>query len=141
MLQEPVLNDVSANFDYKDEAVRLSNIQLENRGLLKLEGSIFISAEGNLKGSFSLGVGERLLATLPGAREGVFQNQKNGYYWTPLNVGGTLLMPTEDLSPRLAPYVAGKVLINQGSKIIEQVPASAVDQVKDVIDMFLPFGR
>lgn len=140
-LQEPVFNEMSANFDYKNQSVRLSNIQLENQGLLKLEGSLFISSEGNLEGNFLLGVGEGLLATLPGAREGVFQNQKNGYYWTPLNVGGSLQMPNEDLSPRLAPYVVGKVLLNQGSKFIEKVPANAVDQVKDVIDMFLPFGR
>jgi len=140
-LQDPVFNQISANFDYKNESVRLSNIELENRGLLKLEGSLFISPEGNLKGNFLLGVGEGLLANLPGAREGVFQNQKNGYYWTPLNVAGSLRMPTEDLSQRLAPYVVSKVLLNQGSKIIEKVPANAVDQVKDVIDMFLPFGR
>jgi hypothetical protein len=140
-LQEPVFNEISANFDYKNESVRLSNIQLENRGLLKLEGSLFISPEGKLKGNLLLGVGEGLLAALPGAREGVFQNQKNGYYWTPLNIGGTLMLPNEDLSQRLAPYVVGKVFLNQGSKIIEKVPANAVDQVKDVIDLFLPFGR
>jgi hypothetical protein len=140
-LEEPVFHEMSANFNYKNKSVRLSNIQLENRGLLKLEGTLLISPEGNLKGNFLLGVGEGLLATLPGAREGVFQNQKNGYYWTPLNVGGSLRLPTEDLSPRLAPYVVGKVLLNQGSKIIEKVPANAVDQVKDVIDLFLPLGR
>lgn len=141
MLQEPVLDNISANFDYKDEAVGFTNIQIENRGLFKLEGSLFISPEGNLRGNLLLGLGEGLLATLPGAREGVFQNQKNGYYWTPVNLGGTLSMPTEDLSSRLAPYVFGRALINQGSKIIEKVPENAVDQVKDVINMFLPFGR
>jgi len=140
-LQDPVFNEISANFDYKNESVHLSNIQLENRGLLKLEGSLFISPEGNLQGNFRLGLGEGLLATFPGALGGVFQNPKNGYYWVPLNVGGTILMPTEDLSQRLAPYVVGKVLSNPGSKIIEKVPAHAVDQVHEMIDWFLPLGR
>ncbi len=134
----PVLQYLSANFEYSAGNLTLTNLVIESAGLARIEGSVLIAQGGDLSGQLELGLGLKTLKLLPGAREAVFPNSRNGWYWSPVELGGTLSHPREDLSPRLAACVAGAVLLNNSSKTLDAVPANVIDTAKDLINIFAP---
>ena len=140
-LQKLPVQALSANFNYQNEEAKLSNVILESRGVLKLEGSLWIKSDGTMSGNLQLGVAPNFLTALPGARETIFTSPRDGYFWTPVKLGGTLEMPREDLSTRLAPIIASSLLLKNAPKALEAVPAPAIDAIKDILDIFLPSGR
>lgn len=131
----------SADFSFGGGGWNISNIQLSSEGKVAARGSIRIGAGGQLSGRLELGVSERILAALPGAREGVFRNEGDGFWWSPLALGGTVAQPTEDLSRKLAPHIAGGLLIKHGADAAGAVPETAVDAAKGVIELLSPFLR
>jgi hypothetical protein len=140
-LQKLPVQALSANFDYQNEEVKFSNVILESRGVLKVEGSLWIKPDGAMSGNLQLGVAPNFLTAMPGARESVFTVQRGGYFWTPVKLGGTLEVPREDLSPRLAPIIASSLLLKNAPQVLEAVPAPAIDAIKGMLDIFLPSGR
>jgi hypothetical protein len=68
----------------------------------------------------------------------MFTTSRNGWYWSPVQLGGTLSAPKEDLSPRFAACLAGAVLLNGSSKALDAVPTKAIDTAKDLINIFAP---
>lgn len=56
----------------------------------------------------------------------LFREEKHGYLWTPVRVGGSLQSPTEDLSPRVVAALASV----PASKAVEgavEIPAGAIE--------------
>ena len=140
-LQKLPVQALSANFDYQNEEAKFSNVILESRGVLKVEGNLWIKPDGAISGNLQLGVAPNFLTAMPGARESVFTIQRDGYFWTPVKLGGTLEVPREDLSARMAPIIASSLLLKNAPQVLEAVPAPAIDAIKGMLDIFLPSGR
>jgi hypothetical protein len=132
------LQEVSGDFTYERGILQIRNFSAESKGLLRIEGVATIGQRGELEGRFQLGVTAQTLQWLPGSRERVFTNSRNGYVWTELSVGGTLEKPTENLSARLATAM-GTEVIEKGAGLIKETPAAAVEGVKGVLDILRPF--
>ncbi len=134
----PSLQKLSADFEWSEGNLTLTNLVVESAGLARIEGSVCIAQGGDLSGQLELGLDLNTLKFLPGARETIFATSRNGWYWSPVQIGGTLSAPTEDLSLRLTACVAGAVLINHGTQTLDAVPAKAIDAAKDLINTFAP---
>lgn len=48
-----------------------------------------------------MGATDEVLSAIPGAREKVFTESRDGYLWTSMNVSGPMKHPHEDLHDRL----------------------------------------
>jgi hypothetical protein len=135
----PSLQKLSTDFEWSEGNLTLTNLVIESAGLARIEGSLRIAQDSTLSGQLELGLDFNTLKLLPGARETVFATSRNGWYWSPVQIGGTVSNPKEDLSPRLAAYVAGAVLLNESGKTLDAVPSTAIDAAKELINMFTPF--
>lgn len=158
-----VLNDAHTDWHWKDGTLVFSNIVLSSDGLIRLEGALIIR-DGQLDGTFRLGLAPGTLATIPGAETDVFSAGERGLLWTSLRITGTLDDPKEDLTDRLIaaagirmfdviPETGEKVIkftrtviqdapskaIDAGSKVIETVPG-IVEGVGGVIDGIFGVG-
>jgi len=54
------------------------------------------------------GVTTDIVRVIPMAKELLSAEERDGYFWMPVHVGGSLEHPTEDLRPRLVTAVRGK---------------------------------
>jgi hypothetical protein len=131
------LQEISGNFEWSQNILKITNLVAESKGLLRLEGSCTIAEGGNLSGSLRVGVTPQTLQWLPGSRERVFTVAQNGYVWTDVRIAGSLLNLQEDLSPRLAAAVRDEA-IHQGKRLIEDLPNAAKDGAKGVLDTLTP---
>ncbi len=131
------VQEFSANYKWADGNLALTNIVLESKGLLRVEGVCTISGAGAVEGNLRVGVTPQSLQWLPGSRERVFTTAQNGYLWTSVRIGGTLQNINEDLSSRLANAMKDEV-INQGVKTIEMLPGATKGGVKDMLDILSP---
>ena len=134
------VQEFSANYKWAGGNLALTNIVLESKGLLRVEGVCTISGAGAVDGNLRVGVTPQSLQWLPGSRERVFTAAQNGYLWTNVRIGGTLQNINEDLSSRLANAMKDEV-INQGVKAIENLPGATKGGVKDVLDILSPLVR
>jgi len=131
------IQEMRGNFSRERGDWRISNFFAESKGLLRIEGSAVIGREGSLRGQFQIGVTAQTLQWLPGSRERVFKTARDGYLWTDLSVGGTIENPTENLSERLATAM-GTEVIKRSSELIKNAPGTAVEGVRDVLDILRP---
>jgi hypothetical protein len=139
------LQEVTGNFVKENGLLTVTNFVGESKGLLKTTGDFTISDEGPVSGEFLIGVSPQVLQWVPGSREKVFKENRDGYVWAPITIGGTMKHPTEDLTGRLKAAMAEEV-IDQGAKILEVVPEGVTDGVKEgakgLLDAVNPlFGR
>ncbi|MGC6427347.1 MAG: hypothetical protein ACON5H_10185 [Akkermansiaceae bacterium] len=95
------LSRASLAFKQQGERLELRDIILRSEGLVQIEGDLVLEAGVIRLGRFNLGITPGTLIHLPGAETKVFQRGKLGLLWAPVNIGGTLDSPTEDLSDRL----------------------------------------
>lgn len=134
----PELQKLSADFEWSAGNLKLTNLVVESSGLARIEGSASISSGGGLSGQLELGLDPNTLKLLPGARETLFAATRDGWYWSPVEITGTMSDPKEDLSPRLTACLAGAVLLNKADKALDAVPSTAIDAAKDVLKIFTP---
>jgi hypothetical protein len=134
----PQLHKLSADFEWNAGNLTLTNLVVESSGLARIEGRAIIAHGGELSGQLELGLDPNTLKLLPGARETLFAATRNGWYWSPVQLSGTLSDPKENLSPRLAACLAGAVLLNKADKALDAVPTKALDTAKDLINIFAP---
>lgn len=120
----------SGTYKWARGNLSLTNLVLESKGLLRVEGTCDIAANRQVAGKLRIGVTPQTLQWLPGSRERVFTVSQNGYLWTDLRIGGTLDNLSEDLSSRLANAMKDEV-IDQGIKAIDVLPGATKDGVKD----------
>jgi hypothetical protein len=131
------LQEIRGDFTCEKGILQIKNFAAESKGLLRIEGSATLGQRGELDGRFQIGVTPQTLQWLPGSRERVFTDSKNGYVWTDLVVGGTIENPTENLSARLAAAMGGAV-IDQGAGLMKDTPAAAVEGAKDILNILRP---
>lgn len=131
------LQEVASQFSYGNGTLTFTNFFAESKGLLRMEGRAKVGPNDALEGQFEIGVTPQTLQWLPGSRERVFHTARDGYLWTTLVVGGTLSNPTEDLSARLTTAM-GQELIQRGTDALQNVPASATEGVKGILDILRP---
>ncbi len=131
------LQEVSGNFQKDGDVLTVTEFVGESKGLLRLEGGFEVRNDGALTGIFRVGVSPQVLQWVPGSREKVFTENRDGYVWTDLLVGGTLAQPTENLSARLA-RAMGEQVIDEGTQILKDVPAGAKEGVRGVLDALTP---
>jgi len=95
------LSEAETDWKWEDGVIKLSHLVLASEGLVRLEGLLIIGKNGELDGSFRLGLVPGTLANIPGAETDVFLPGEKGLLWTPLRITGTLADPKEDLTDRL----------------------------------------
>jgi hypothetical protein len=134
----PPLQKLSADFEWSAGNLTLTNMVIESANIARIEGSVRMAHDSSLSGQLEFGLKLNTLKLLPGARETVFTTSRNGWYWCPIQLGGTLSNPGEDLSSRLAACVAGAVLLRESGKTLDAVPSTAIDTAKDLINIFTP---
>jgi hypothetical protein len=119
-----VLQLSSAQTDWKWEngVTTLRRLVLANEGLIRLEGQLTIGKNGELDGSFRLGLAPGLLSNIPGAETNVFLPGEKSLLWTPLSVSGTLDAPKEDLTDRL--------IMAAGLRMFDVLPQSGEKALK-----------
>lgn len=100
------VHEAHASFSRRGEATEWNDIVLESKGLVKCLGKATTGADGSLSGTFQLGVTPSIVAILPFAKEILGLDEHDGFIWMPVQIGGTLSHPTEDLSPRLGMAIA-----------------------------------
>lgn len=135
------LQQMTGSYSWAKGLLTLTNIVAESKGLLRVEGTCVVAPDGRIQSALRLGVTPQTLQWLPGSRERVFTVAQNGYLWTDVQVSGTLQSPQEDLSARLIAAMGNEV-IDQGTKVIEQLPGGVKDGAQKALDLLSPFlGR
>jgi hypothetical protein len=134
------VQEFSADYKWAKGGLVLTNIVLESKGLLRVEGTCSIAGTGAVDGQLRVGVTSQSLQWLPGSRERVFTVSQNGYLWTNVRLGGTVQSISEDLSARLVNAAKDEV-IDQGVKTIESLPGVDKVPVKDVLNILTPLVR
>jgi len=79
--------------------IGLQDIDIEDKGKLRIEGSVMIDGH-NLNGTVRLGTTPEYLTWLPNAEE-VFSRRSGAYMWTTVKLEGTVENPKQDLIPRI----------------------------------------
>lgn len=113
------------------DVTELKDIQLDADGMLRIEGSITVR-EGKLDGALRVGISPSLIQWLPSGRGKVFEENRDGYIWTPVRVSGTTDLPQEDLSKRLVQAAAGAVI--DSLQNIQKNPQNVPNAVKGALD-------
>lgn len=127
-------------FAIADGTVTFTDLVLESRGLLRLEGTLRVAAGGALAGNLSVGVTPQTLQWIPGSRERVFTQSRDGYLWTPVEIGGTVELPTENLSTRLAAAM-GEQILEEGASVLQGAPEKAREGVQGILNILAPLVR
>ncbi len=109
----------------------LKDIKLDADGMLRIEGAITVR-EGKLDGVLRVGISPSLIQWLPSGRGKVFEENRDGYIWTPVRVSGTTDFPQEDLSKRLVQAAAGAVI--DSLQNIQKNPQNVPNAVKGALD-------
>ncbi|MFU8892218.1 MAG: hypothetical protein ACNA8L_01190 [Luteolibacter sp.] len=137
------LHEARVDWEWMDGRFVFTNIRLTSEGLVRIFGTLTIGKEGELDGSFRLGLAPGTLARIPGAETVVFQPGEHGLLWTSLKVSGTLEKPSEDLTSRLI-AAAGlrmfEILPETGERVLRhtrtllgELPQSALDRAREVL--------
>lgn len=125
-----------AKYEWKAEKLTVRDLFIEAKGTLCLRGSFTIK-DGEMDGTFQLGVAPEIVDKFPGARKEVFTREEEGYLWTPVKLSGPFAHPQDDLKPRLMKAVENHIaggLLKPLQPLLK--PAKAMT---DVIEALLSF--
>ncbi len=127
---------VRAHYVFDGESLKITAVDAESQGLVKLEGGCVVRDE-QIDGVFEVGVSPGTLRWLPGAQGRVFTRNSEGYLWTTVKISGPIDRPTEDLSARLIAAMPEAVLEGavQGATEVEETLKQGA---KGVLDLLLP---
>jgi hypothetical protein len=94
-----------AQFTSEESTTNIEKLEIESRGLLRIEGAGKIVNE-TIDAEMDVGVPVTALRYLPGAGSQVFTVERDGYRWAHVKVKGPLANPEQDLVARLidAPF-------------------------------------
>lgn len=127
----------SGDFTHQGMAWNFENLLMESKGLVQVEGSLHIGAGQALDGHLEVGLTPQTLQWIPGSRERVFTDSRDGYRWAPVRVTGTLSSPKENLSARLL-RATGEQVFESGRQTVQDAAGQAVEGVRGVIDVLRP---
>ena len=153
------LNTSRCDFTQQGDTWHLTNVEVEARGLLSLEGSLMI--RGNeIAGVFEVGVTPGRLKAIDGAEQRVFVRDARGYKWAvpAMRITGTLDNIQEDLASRIKDawfdqqienvtnlatkspeemLKGGTEVLKEGVKAVPDV----INQGLNIFNSFLPKGK
>ncbi|GAB4242356.1 MAG: hypothetical protein OHK005_06130 [Candidatus Methylacidiphilales bacterium] len=98
---EARFNQLSADLDWREGVIRLTNIRALIPGRLGLSGQVTLGADQSLSGRVRLGCGEAIVGWLGPAGSSLFPEKRDGLHWTEVTLSGTVQRPENDLVPRL----------------------------------------
>jgi hypothetical protein len=160
------LNTAKWHFDHLGDVWQLDKIEVEARGLMRLEG--FITITGNaIQGVLEVGVVPGRLRAIDGAEQRVFTREDKGYKWAKpaMRLSGTLDNIQDDLTTRIKDAwldqqienvtelaaKAPEALLNNGvkaveigNKVLEQGTQAAPDVINTGVKLLqglFPGGR
>ncbi|MEO5717648.1 MAG: hypothetical protein ABIR29_03650 [Chthoniobacterales bacterium] len=96
------LSQLSGRYDFSGARLEVKELRLEAKNLFRIEGR-FVIEEKQIDGRFQIGATAEVLDAIPGAREYVFTEARDGYFWTSLKLSGPLKNPREDLRTASSP--------------------------------------
>ncbi len=105
------LSELSGRYQWSGSRLEVTDLEIESKKLFRVEGRFTIEEE-EIDGSFKIGATAEVLDAIPGAREKVFTEARDGYFWTSMKLTGPLKHPREDLKERLV--VAAKEKLAEG---------------------------
>jgi len=108
-----------------DGTVTFANLLAVSPAGLAVRGSGTVSAR-TLSADLQLGVRREGRPWLVAFVPVLFRNEKDGYLWTAVKVGGTPQKPTEDLSPRIVAAIAA-LPAAEAVEAATEIPAGAVE--------------
>ncbi|MEM7699047.1 MAG: hypothetical protein AAF236_11650 [Verrucomicrobiota bacterium] len=115
------LTEAKTDFTRRGDRIELRNLALQSDGLVRVEGEVDLIGNA-IDGRLKVGVVPGTLRWIPGAQRKVFTEDRDGFLWTPVAIGGTTDDPTEDLSQRL--------IAAAGSEILEALPGSVIEKLR-----------
>jgi hypothetical protein len=98
-----VLDVASADVERSADAIKVTNLNLQSSGLIRVEGG-FVIQGGQINGDLLVGVAPDTLTWIPGSQGHVFTDRRNdapGYVWTTVHISGPVEAPREDLTNRV----------------------------------------
>jgi hypothetical protein len=98
--EKPKIDILRLRYRWTGQRLEVSNFKAETKGLCRLEGEFSIENK-NIDGNFEVGAAADVVDAIPGAREKVFTESRDGYLWTTLKLSGPADHPREDLKQRL----------------------------------------
>lgn len=119
-----VLNQAQADFKMKGENLQLRNIQFQSDGLTRIEGGLDKNGD-LLDGTLQIGITPGTLRWIPGAEQSVFTENRDGFVWTSVQIGGTVANVREDLS--------GRIIAAAAARIIERLPGGVEKRLKEIV--------
>jgi hypothetical protein len=131
------LSELSGTFRQDESGVYVSELVMESKGLLRVEGTLDLLDDRTIRGDLVVGLTPATLQWLPGSRERVFRDTRDGYLWAPVKIGGTTDQPTEDLSARLA-RAMGEEVLSGGTQAVDDAADTAVEGVRGILNLLLP---
>jgi hypothetical protein len=105
----------------KQGAITVDQVEVESKGVFRLEGHATIAKDKSLSGEMELGVTSAYLKWLPTAETTIFTRADGPYHVAVIHLSGTSKKPVQDLSPRILtilgkhPFVALKLFFNSSS--------------------------
>jgi len=124
------LSTASADFKRTPDRLEVSNLIVESEGLIRVEGGCTVQ-NGNIDGTFQVGITPSTLQWIPGSEDDVFVASRGGYRWTTVRLTGPAAHPVDDLTPRLV-AAAGKGVI-QGVQGVEGTVKKAAEGALDML--------
>jgi hypothetical protein len=133
------LSRVSADFRQENGVLHATKFIAESTGLIRVEGG-FTVANGQIDGSFQVGVTPTSLQWLPGSQDRVFTETRAGYVWTLVRLTGPLDSPGEDLSPRLV-AAAKDAAIEKVENTVQSAVETGKEVIKGTLDRLMPLFK
>jgi hypothetical protein len=112
------LDHATTNFDWKDGALHLKQIDLRKEGIIRVAGDTDIDPTGQVDGRLKLGLPNTVISKWPQLQTAVFSSTSDDTSWTDVHVTGTPDHLQEDLSGRLLTtgIQSGSSLLQQGAQ-------------------------
>jgi hypothetical protein len=98
--EAPRIDVFRFRYNWNGTRLEVTEFESETKGLFRIEGSFAIEND-QIEGKLRVGAAPDVVDSLPGAREKVFTESRNGFLWTPMTLEGPLHHPREDLKRRL----------------------------------------
>lgn len=116
-------------------AIQFSNLSAVSPKGLIVRGSGRIAPD-SIAVKLELGVRREGRPWLVAFMPVLFRSEREGYFWTPINVGGTLESPSEDLTPRVVAALAAVPASGAVNSAIE-IPGNAIEAAGTLLDTLM----
>ena len=126
------LTQVRGSYVWENSQLRVTDLIVESDRLISVRGR-FTVIDGEIDGTFDVGITPGPLQWLPGSQEKVFTTMRAGYAWTTLRIKGPYRSPGEDLTSRLVAAAQGAV-VEKAAGVAGQAVGTATEAVGGAVD-------